>query len=549
MAEQKQPFRFRLPWLSAATPAAPPASAQPTRPPSRPQPPPEGRTQANTSVPIQRPPFRPAGIAQVQPPPAPQRTTPQGQNPPRTEPEPPLQPKKTSGSQPASPSGAKAQTQGPFQLPRSPPRSAAQPIAVTLPSEKQPESKPAPQQSSPRTANDVQSLGGANSQPLIQPATDEASLPRQSSTQSQQQKYISQDSKATSEMNPISSSPTQPSFKPDGMTAKYSQESGQLKKITLERAAAQKPDPISVIAELSPPPSKEKLKETEERKNVEQIQVEEKTRENKAVEESRKEKIKGLVHQEPNTRITSEPVIRTSTEPILRTSAHKMKHGNATHPKERKPVGEATPFHKEIRENISNLVHKVATGESKHSLDEGTVSVITLAGENRGASMHIGSESHKTNHTIPIHRGYKLNPKESSEATTDADEISPKSITEEEPETKTYINSNAQSINNSIVLNSSVVERNPGVQLELSHYATQDTKSVTKSENSETRKSEFNCTQAQKLTYEPVVKRRCLRGLFMEPDDSDPDDHTKPRRHGCRYNSCEKGKSVDLEDF
>lgn len=39
-----------------------------------------------------------------------------------------------------------------------------------------------------------------------------------------------------------------------------------------------------------------------------------------------------------------------------------------------------------------------------------------------------------------------------------------------------------------------------------------------------------------------MVKRRCLRGLFLESSDSDPDDCSKPQRHGCRVGYSKKGK-------
>ncbi|CAK9176378.1 unnamed protein product [Ilex paraguariensis] len=54
---------------------------------------------------------------------------------------------------------------------------------------------------------------------------------------------------------------------------------------------------------------------------------------------------------------------------------------------------EQTPLHREIRDNISKFVHKMTVGHQKYPMEKKLTSVITLAGKNRGASMHLGSES------------------------------------------------------------------------------------------------------------------------------------------------------------
>uniref|UniRef100_A0A5B6YYC5 Uncharacterized protein n=1 Tax=Davidia involucrata TaxID=16924 RepID=A0A5B6YYC5_DAVIN len=190
----------------------------------------------------------------------------------------------------------------------------------------------------------------------------------------------------------------------------------------------------------------------------------------------------------------------------------------------------------------------MATGHPKQSMDEKLVSVITLAGENRGASMQLCSESAKRDGSVSVHiqREYKSNPDESLEATTDGEGSSRDSntINDEDQATKAYVNSNIQGINNSLVFNSSVTERNPGVHLVFSRNRTEEStkSSDNRTESLETRKAEFNITPAQKLTYEPVVKRRCLRGLFMESSDSDPDNPEKPWCLGCYYSCGYKSK-------
>ncbi|XP_058220806.1 uncharacterized protein LOC131331021 [Rhododendron vialii] len=211
--------------------------------------------------------------------------------------------------------------------------------------------------------------------------------------------------------------------------------------------------------------------------------------------------------------------------------------------------GEKAPLQKEIRDDISKFLHGMATHQQKLPLGERPAVVVTLAGENRGASMQLGSESAKREETVHIHRGYKINPDESS---TDEEMISEgrrsqDSKTGEDEESKAYINSNVQGINNSIMFNCSIKERDPGVQLALTHDLTEPFKpnSNRSMESPETRNAGVIVTTAHKLTYEPTVRRRCLRGLFLEPSDSDPNNPEKPRRHGCRY-AC-KGKSKDNE--
>ncbi|KAG5247558.1 isoflavone reductase family protein [Salix suchowensis] len=206
--------------------------------------------------------------------------------------------------------------------------------------------------------------------------------------------------------------------------------------------------------------------------------------------------------------------------------------------------GEKVPLHKEIGEDISKLVHKLGMEHMKHPMGEKSISIVTLAGENRGATMNMGFESTRKDGSIHIHRGYKINPDESSEATTDGEGSSKgrssKDPLTKEPARKACINSNTQSVNNSMLFETSVSERNPGVQLNLSYIDEEPSKNSSKPVHLETRKAEFQVTPAEKLSYEPTVKRRCLRGLFMESSDSDLDNPEKPRRHGCRYDCGKK---------
>ena len=250
---------------------------------------------------------------------------------------------------------------------------------------------------------------------------------------------------------------------------------------------------------------------------------------------------------------------RKETLVTTSSNAKPIKTSSSVHPKGRhtsttsttqKPSvisnnGEGPPIHDEVRKDISKFIQKLATG---HHMEEKSVSVITLSGENRGATMSLGSESKKEG-SIPIHRGYKLNPDESNEATTDLEGSSKvkKSIENQNPPSRAYVNNNVQSLNNSIVFDTSVSERNPGVHLALSRDQADPNKSNGNSEHFETHKAEFNVTPAEKRTYDPTVKRRCLRGLFMESSDSDPDNPEKPRRHGCRYDCGDKEKDKEIQ--
>ncbi|KAG4389170.1 hypothetical protein AAZX31_06G029600 [Glycine max] len=136
------------------------------------------------------------------------------------------------------------------------------------------------------------------------------------------------------------------------------------------------------------------------------------------------------------------------------------------------------------------------------NVDDKTVSVVTLAGDNRGVTMHVAG-SHST----------RPKPEGKKSASTEKDEAG-----------KTYVNSNIQSINNSIMSNGSINGRDPGVRVILPQQPCL-----------EKPKAEVSINRAEMVPYRPVVRRRCLRGLFHEPSDSEPDNPDKPRRHGCKF--------------
>ncbi|XP_055823605.1 uncharacterized protein LOC129892086 [Solanum dulcamara] len=190
------------------------------------------------------------------------------------------------------------------------------------------------------------------------------------------------------------------------------------------------------------------------------------------------------------------------------------------------------PLHKEIKDNISKVLNRVAVGGGKQETAGKTpVNVITLAGDNRGASMQLGSDSSTKGGRIYIHRGYKINPDESADATTDGEGRRSKDEQSIDDQTvAAYVNCNVQGINNSISYNSSITERNPGVRMSIPRVPSEPVHST---RLFDAHKAEFSFTPAR------TIKRRCLRGLFLESSDSDPD---KPRRHGCRFGCNDKKK-------
>ncbi|OWM70440.1 hypothetical protein CDL15_Pgr011916 [Punica granatum] len=223
-------------------------------------------------------------------------------------------------------------------------------------------------------------------------------------------------------------------------------------------------------------------------------------------------------------------------------------------------TGHEPSLQKGIKDDAMKLVEKLTDGHpTKHQLGLHPVHVITLAGENQGASMQLSSESlHRGEGYIHIHRDYKTNPDESVDPTTDEGEQVPAlgeeeaiPSPEENPAPEAYINSNVQGFNNSIMFEGSVTERNPGVHVAMSMEEEAKLPQLPpeldeEKELLETRRSEFSPTPAERHTYQPIIRRRCLRGLLMESSDSDPDDPDKPRRHGCRYKCGAKGKDEDV---
>jgi len=195
----------------------------------------------------------------------------------------------------------------------------------------------------------------------------------------------------------------------------------------------------------------------------------------------------------------------------------------------------APPLQKGIKDDITKFVHKLtATVHPTQHMDDKQFSVITLVGDNRGATMHLGSESAKKEGSIHIHRAYKSDPEETNEVSTDGEE----NTNEEEEELgMAFVNSNIQSINNSLMFHGSISERDPGVEITLPQKPTEPIRPLNKPKPGlETQRTQFNINRAEKSSYQPMVGRS-IRGPFLES-------HDKRRPQGCKV-SCDK----DIEDI
>lgn len=653
MADQRQPFRFRLPWLAGAPTAQPPRPSTDSQPP-RPRLETQTPARPTATVPVQRPPFRPAGIAPAQPPPSqaqvPQRTeaqppstTPaptqpqvatqpsasQAQVPQTTEPQPPsttpATPKPQVVTQPAAPPSRPTPqalvetptpsdvttesrvTSPPAPISRTAPTTPALASLPRSPSRAEPQPRAAgPVPSSPSRTSQTQPTSRASPQPRPR-TTSQASPPSRSSTQAQP-------TGPTTLQTTIAES-SQPTFAPTQAPSLSEQE---VPKPVVPQPLSQEPQPMAQVpsettfisqeltaTETSSQPDGEATRPTkvspasdvigDEEKHITKRESEEREGGKKAAREIiAEEKTSGPGYEKPTKKTITGPLSEAASvsetrekditragfqaqqepkqekeetfdrkETIVATSSREkqIKIASPTHQKERRtssisttqrpsPIsnGEQLPLHEEVRKDISKFVQKLATG---HPTGDKPVSVITLAGENRGASMHLGLDSATREASVHIHRGYKLNPDESTGATTDGegsskDKRSEDPTTKENPPSRAFVNSNVQSVNNSILFNSSVTERNPGVQLVVSHTRQEPTKSNGKPDSLESHKAEFNVTPSEKLTYQPTIRRRCLGGLFLEPSDSDPDNPEKPRRHGCRFSRAQKDKEKEI---
>ncbi|KAL1353693.1 uncharacterized protein [Arachis hypogaea] len=104
---------------------------------------------------------------------------------------------------------------------------------------------------------------------------------------------------------------------------------------------------------------------------------------------------------------------------------------------------EKAAFHKGIVGDVSKFVHKLSTEEQTQ--------VVTLAGENRGATMEVDNLA--KNEADEAEEG---EPEQSSQVITDMDGNTEKDLTKDDAFGMAYVNSNIQSINNSVMVHGSI---------------------------------------------------------------------------------------------
>lgn len=197
----------------------------------------------------------------------------------------------------------------------------------------------------------------------------------------------------------------------------------------------------------------------------------------------------------------STPEIKRSTEITkvkgTQTKSMNIPHSIETKSQKPKPKSASTrvALPREIKDDISKFSHKIATtSSSKQSMNEQPPNVITIAGDNKGAFMHLNSDAVKRD----IKQDSKLG---------------------ENEETKSIVNSNIQGIINSMMFNSSVTERNPGVHLVITRNLAADMNDakMKNAESMEMQRAEFNVSPPKKVIYDPSI------GRSMQ-DDYEPDD-------------------------
>ncbi|KAM1021507.1 hypothetical protein ACFX2I_042606 [Malus domestica] len=570
MADKKHPqsFHFRLPWRTRGSQVEPdPRPVAKTQNPA----------QTTTSIPVERPPFRPAGKAPVKASPS------QAQAPSRNEPPPPSPSRSPTESQ-NSTSGT-TQTRVEVESSPSSPSSPSRPATESQNSSSRTTQTRVEVESSPpspsHAATESRKASSATAQTRVEsfrsspsPIASQPQAASQESPKAHSQPHTQENSQLPSFSAESPSPATQPEpkepyaaistsetiFKAQNNTPTTVQTHAASAEAVETVASPKKVDPDTIGGDQKHHPESEtESKEHKEREKVLLVIKEEKANDPdyKELMQETATQLHAAVtgfgkHTKDLLEVASQAEQRHSKEEAFdrkETLASSSSSSKLTKAPEdtstprisiQKMVSSTVkqaPLHREIRENALKL-NKLAIEDQMH---EKPVSIVTVAGENRGASMHISSEPEKGGEFMPIHRSYKTNPDDSLEATTDG-EVSSEGekfdqTSKEDRHMIAYINNNVQSINNAIVLNTSVAERNPGVQTVFSHSPAESIKPNGKSDPLKTHKAQITKTPSEKLTHESTVRRRCLRGLFMEPSDSDPDNPEKPRRHGCRY-SC-----------
>lgn len=486
MADKRQFFRFRFPWRKNPRPTEEP-QPRPTTTAKTPNP-----AQSTTTVPVERSPFRSAGKARVKGSPS------QAQAPQKNDPS------------PASPSRAASESPKPQSPSRLSPSKTSQPTTqqTSLPSPASSQSQP-PRESQPKIEIISETVSNAQD-----------SSPRESTVQNHETSQKTVDIFASDDNS-------------DSDTL-----GGDHKQLSESETDSKEHKEAEKVVQVP----------TVEEKTKDQEPIQERVTEVHAATTDSGNQAKDTLgvalqaeqqQQKQETYDKKEILAATDSDDTPnKTASSRMSIRKMVSSPE-----EQAPPNKEIREDASKVDKLAATGQQ---MLEKPASVVTLTGENRGATML--SEPEKQEESVNVRCSYKLDPDDSAEATTTDGEVSDREeIFKDEMSTerRVSINSNVQSINNSILFNSSVTERNPGVAV-FSRKPSESIYSNGNSDSLQTHKAQIIQTPADKLTHESTVRRRCLRGLLMESSDSEPDNHEKPRRHGCRYICGKERRETDI---
>ncbi|OEL25284.1 hypothetical protein BAE44_0013700 [Dichanthelium oligosanthes] len=200
---------------------------------------------------------------------------------------------------------------------------------------------------------------------------------------------------------------------------------------------------------------KEKDKEKKEHKDKEKEHKDKEKDKEKHKEEKEKEKEKEKEHKKKEKDKEKE---------------HKEKKGKEEI-KSKDVVGEhGSKLHKELKAGVADMVHKLSAsapssgdGHERPTSSAAGTTVITLAGENKGASMKIDGAALANGKADSAsgkdRRGHKLDG--SVVVASEKEQAGSKGLT-------AFVNSNVQVINNSLLLQSSCNGGDPGVHLKLS---------------------------------------------------------------------------------
>ncbi|KAG7590201.1 NAD(P)-binding domain superfamily [Arabidopsis suecica] len=440
------PFRFRIPFFSSNSPSRlSSGTSSPSPPPTPPPPPP----------PPSRPPFRPAGIAQ------------------------PSKPEKRSKVSPSlsksrSNVAALAASSPASQLPSS---GAATPTRLVKQTNQQ-SASPSKKLDSLRIEEqkvttkekpqgDTKNVAGENINPVKEKppiARLEEHLERKETEAVQEQRKKTEAERLVVQENK--------KVLPEGNGEKSASDMGQQKRKEIEKLVLQ--ERKKVLHEGSGEKSEtdqgqQKSKETEKpasqetKRPLQAVGREDATRS----KTTRQISAASGSTQEPRDLPGRETKTQNRTE-IHTDDNHQKTKGistsNLANPRVTNGQGSSSMSRK-IKEDIRDGINKLTWGKSNG--DEKSVNVYTLTGENKGATMGIGSEKEKKDGEVHIRRGYRINPDESPNTTTMETENPKDDEAEDEARFRAYINGNTQGINNSIVVESSVSENDPGVHMSL----------------------------------------------------------------------------------